>query len=141
MTLLADMLFAYSPPENVIVCETTPTSAHLCSSAEGSRVEICENLERYLAGQDGKGIDADELAELFGEEGELREAAHCKDAPEDKLSPGVWRGGKAGPDRIDRFAFLYRKGIQGLLQFDIGAFVCHALMANAEFAGCGCEPG
>lgn len=135
------MLFAYSTPENVVICKTTPASAHLCCPAEGSGIKICKNLEGYFAGEDGEGVDANELTELFGEEGELREAAHRKDASEDELSSGVRRGGKAGPDRVDRLTLLHRKGIQGLLQFDIRAFVGHALMANAEFSSGWSKPG
>lgn len=138
---MANVLFAYFAPENVVICESTPSSTHLCCSTEGNGVEMCEDLEGYFAGENGEGVDADELAELFGEEGELREAAHGKDAPEDEFSSGVRRGGEAGPDRVDRFTLLHGKRIQGLLQLDVRAFVSHALMANAEFAGCRRWPG
>ena len=88
------MLFAYP----------APVSADLSSSAEGGGVKQGEVLEGYFAGKDDKGVYADEMAELFCEEGQLGEAAHGEDAAEDELPVGVRRG-EAGPDGADGFAF------------------------------------
>lgn len=147
------MLFAYPAPENVVVGKAAPVSADLGCSAERGSVEKGEDLEGYFARKDDKGIDADEMAKLLCEERKLREAAHREDALKDELSPWVGGGREAGPKGTDRFAFADWKGIQGLcdvgkrwspggrksylLQFDVGALVCHALMADAEFAGGG----
>ena len=149
------MLFAYPAPENVVVGKATPVSANLGCSAKRSGVEKGEDLEGYFARKDDKGVDADEMAKLFCEEGKLGEAAHGEDAPKDELSPWVGGGREAGPDGTDGFAFADWEGIQGLcdrggerwspgdkkksylLELDVGALVCHALMTDAEFAGGG----
>ena len=108
------MLFAYPAPEDVVVGEGAPASADLGSSAERGGVEQGEDLEGYFAGKDDKGVYADEMAELFCEEGQLGEAAHGEDAAEDELPVGVGRGGEAGPDGADGFAFADWEGVQGL---------------------------
>ena len=50
---------------------------------------MCQNLERDFAGQNDEGVDTDKVTKLFGEEGELGETAHGKDALKDKFSPGM----------------------------------------------------
>ena len=92
--LLADVLLADAPPENIVVREALPPPADLRGAAEGDGVEIAEDLEGDLARQGGEGVDADEEGELLGEEGELGEAAHGEDAAEDELAAGVGRGGE-----------------------------------------------
>lgn len=134
---MPDVLFAYPAPENVVVGKATPVSANLGCSAKRGGVEKGEDLEGYFARKDDKGVDADEMAQLFCEEGKLGEAAHGEDAPKDELSPWVGGGREAGPDGTDGFAFADWEGVQGLLELDVGALVCHALMTDAEFAGGG----
>lgn len=60
-TLLSNMLFADTAPENVIVRERLPLLANLCSAAERSRIEVPENFEGNFAREDGEGIDTDEM--------------------------------------------------------------------------------
>jgi hypothetical protein len=80
VTLLPDVLFAYPAPEDVIVGEFSPLFADLGCATEGGCVEAAEDLEGDFTREYGKGIDANEMRELFGEERELREAAHGEDA-------------------------------------------------------------
>lgn len=59
--LLSDMLFANTSPEDVIICQAFPLPADLCRTAERRGIEIAEDLQRYLAWQNGKWIDTDEM--------------------------------------------------------------------------------
>src|SRR5882762_5381342 len=53
--LLADVLFAYAAPEDVVVGEGLPAAADLGCAAEGHGVEASEHFEGDLAGKDGEG--------------------------------------------------------------------------------------
>jgi len=85
------VLLAYAAPEDVVVGEGLPPLAHLGSAAEGGGIEIGQDLERHLAGEHAEWVDADQLAELFCEQGKLRETAHGENALEDEFSPWVRR--------------------------------------------------
>lgn len=59
MTLLADMLLADSPPENVVVGEGAPTCTDLGCTAQRGRIDVGEDLERDFTRQNEEGVDAD----------------------------------------------------------------------------------
>ena len=88
-TFLPDMLFADATPEDVVVCEALPSPTYLRSAAEGSSVEVAEDLETDFARENGKRVDADEMGELLREQGELGEAAHGEETLEDECAAGV----------------------------------------------------
>lgn len=84
------MLLADSPPQDIIVRKTFPLLAHLGSPTERSGIEACEDSEGHFVGENGEGIDPDNVGELVDEERELREAAHCQQALKNQGPPGVW---------------------------------------------------
>ena len=65
------MLLADPAPEDVVVRESLPTPAHLRCAAEGRGIEVSEDLQRDFAGENGEGVDPDEMGELFAEQREL----------------------------------------------------------------------
>lgn len=81
------MLFADSPPQDIVVRKTLPLLADLSSAAERGSVEAGENSEGHFMGKNGKGIDSDNVGELVDEEGKLREAAHGQETLENQSSP------------------------------------------------------
>lgn len=95
---LANMLLADFAPEDVVVSKAAPMFGDLGSPTKGCSVEVGKNLEGDFARKDGQGVYPDKVAELFCEQGELGEAAHCEYALEDELPPGVRGGGEVGPD-------------------------------------------
>jgi len=65
-------------------------------------------------GENGEGVDPNNVGELVDEERELREAAHRQQTLENQGSPGMGRGGEVCPDGIDGLPFLKRESIQSL---------------------------
>ena len=98
------MLLANATPQDVVVRKVLPLASYLGGAAQGSGVEITEYFQTDLTGEDCKGIDADEMRELLGEQRELGEAAHGEEALEDEGPLGMRGGRKVGPDGVDRFA-------------------------------------
>jgi len=75
---LPNMLLADFVPEDIVVSKAAPVSGDLGSPTKGCSVEVGKNLEGNFAREDGEGVYSDEVAELFCEQGELGEAAHCE---------------------------------------------------------------
>ena len=65
-------------------------------------------------GENGEGVDPNDVGELVDEERKLREAAHGQQTLENQGSPGMRRGREVRPDGIDGLPLLQREGIQGL---------------------------
>jgi hypothetical protein len=78
------MLFAYSSPENIVICQSFPLLAHLSGAAQGSGIQVSQNLQGDFPGQDGEWIDTNEVCELLGKQGKLRKATHGEDALKDE---------------------------------------------------------
>ena len=102
------MLLADPPPEDVVVGEGLPSLADLRGTAERCRIEIAEDLQRYLAWEHGEGIDADEMGELLAEERELGEAAHREKAVKNQSAARVWGRREVGPYCADSTSFFDR---------------------------------
>jgi hypothetical protein len=69
-----DVLSAHPAPEEVIVRERLPRFVDLRRAAEGDGVEVAEDAEVDLAGQEGEGVDADDLVQRVGQVRQLRAA-------------------------------------------------------------------
>ena len=61
-TLSIDMLLAHLVPDNVVVGELSPFSAHLSCCAEGCSVEVGEDLEAQFVGQGADEVDLNQVA-------------------------------------------------------------------------------
>jgi hypothetical protein len=85
------VLLADATPENVVVCEGTPTTRDLGCSAKRSSIEVHEDLEGDFTGKDGKGVDTDEMCEQLGEQGKLGETAHGEEALQNKRAARMRR--------------------------------------------------
>jgi hypothetical protein len=68
-----------------------PLSRDLGSSSEGDGIEIFEDPEGDLTGQDKEGVDTKELGNLVGEHGQLGGTTHGEDSLEDNSPPSVRR--------------------------------------------------
>lgn len=108
------MLLADPPPEDVVVGEAPPLAAHLSGAAQGGCIEIAKNLEQNLARKDGEWVDADEVGELFGQEGELGETAHSEEPMKNEGATGMGGRRKVGPDDRDGLALRERERIECL---------------------------
>ena len=73
-TFLPDMLFADATPEDVVVCEALPSPTYLRSAAEGSSVEVAEDLEGEFVGEGGNEVDLELFLNLTSNGRQLGEA-------------------------------------------------------------------
>lgn len=92
------MLFTDVSPEDVIVCEGTPVLRYLSCTAQGDGIKVSEDLEGDFAGEDGEWVNADKVCKLVGDEGELGETAHGKQALKNKGTSWMRGGAEGGPD-------------------------------------------
>lgn len=83
------MLLAYSFPKHIVIRKSLPLLRHLCRSTQGGSIEIAKDLQTDLPWQNIEWVDPDEVGELLGYQGELREAAHCEEALEDQSTSWV----------------------------------------------------
>ena len=92
MTLLPNVLLTYTLPDDVVVRQALPPLGDLRCPTQRGRIQVAEDLETDFSRKDGKGVDADEVGELLGQQGELGEAAHGEEALEDEGPAGMRRG-------------------------------------------------
>lgn len=61
------MLLANPLPQDIIICKAFPLLAHLSSPTERSGVEVGEDSEGDFMGENGEGVDSDDVGELVDE--------------------------------------------------------------------------
>jgi len=81
-------------PYHVVVRQRSPFLTDLCGLAEGRSIEETENLVRELGWQRTKEVNADELANVGREIGELGKAALGENALKHEVSLFARRGRK-----------------------------------------------
>jgi len=73
-------------PDNIIVGQLAPSPRHPGCLAQRCCVKIAEYAEGDLSWKGGEEVNPDELANIGGEEGELRKTALREDSLEHEVS-------------------------------------------------------
>ena len=86
MAFLADMLFAYAFPKDVIVRKCVPLPTHLCCPTQRNSIKVAENAEGNFTRKDGKWVKSSQVEHLLRNLEQLRKAAQLKEAIENEFT-------------------------------------------------------